>query len=273
MELQLVKKDIYNKGDYHYLEDEMIYYCNDLLEEKNLPLVTFKLWYDLSYSQGSWVWFKEFNISFNELIKYLLEIKTLTQIEYDILYSAHEEWLYDFDYRIWNWNKVEVDTQIYNIYHSQFTNKTYPLLKQYKNDEICIDQNDNSEYFTWDTLSNILSEHWIELVLKDLLDSLSSNLKKYWYDYIELEDEWQCKNILFDNFMQLNNIEHNIEIYEWWEYLFNKKDIETNINWSRDINDYTLINNNNLNDYYISNNIINSIESKERTVQYYSLTI
>ena len=134
MELQLVKKDIYNESDYPCLEEDMISYCNELLEEKNLPLVTFKLWYDLSYSQGSWVWFKEFNISFDELIKYLLEVKTLTQIEYDILYSAHEEWLYDFDYKLWYRNRIEIDTSIYNIEACASNNKTYSLLKQHKSD-------------------------------------------------------------------------------------------------------------------------------------------
>lgn len=270
MELQLVKKDIYNDGDYYCLEDDMISYCNELLEEKNLPLVTFKLWYDLSYSQWSWVWFSEFNISFNELIKYLLEVKTLSKEEYDILYSAHDEWLYNFDYEIRSRNKVEVDTQINNIKESWSMLKTYSLLKKYKNDEVCIDEDDNSEYFTRDTLSNILSEHWIELALKDLLDSLSKDLEKYWYSLMKSEDKYMYKNILFDTFMELNNIETNIDYSEWWEYIKTKQELlELNI----PIETYTRINDNNLDDYYISNDIINSIELKERTVQYYSLTI
>ena len=270
MELQLVKKNIQWEWDYTFLEEDMISSCNELLEEKNLPLVTFKLWYDLSYSQWSWVWFEEFNISFDELIKYLLEVKTLTQIEYDILYSANEEWLYNFDYRIWNRNKIEVDTRINNIKESWSMLKTYSLLKKYKNDEVCIDEDDNSEYFTWDTLSNILSEHWIELALKDLLDSLSKDLEKYWYNSIEAEDEYQCKNILFDNFMELNNIEHNVDYFEWLEFIRTKKELSE---LSVPIETYTKINDNNLNDYYISNEILNSIELKEKTVQYYSLTI
>lgn len=270
MELQLVKKDIYNELYYPFLEDDMMSYCNELLEEKNLPLVTFKFQAELSYSQWGWVWFSEFNISFDELIKYLLEVGTLTKEEYDILYSAHEEWLYDFNYNILNWNKIEVNTSIYNIENCASTNKTYSLLKKYKNDEVCIDEDDNSEYFTWDTLSNVLSEHWIELALKDLLDSLSYDLKKYWYNLIEAEDEYECKNILFDNFMELNNIEHNIEYHEWWEYIKTKQELlELNI----PIETYTRINDNNLDDYYISNDIINSIEEKERVVKYYSLTI
>lgn len=269
MELQLVKKNIQCEWDYYCLEEDMNYRCNELLEEKNLPLVTFKFQAELSYSQWGWVWFSEFNISFDELIKYLLEVKTLTQIEYDILNAAHDEWLYDFNYRLWNWNRIEIDTSIYNIEACASTNKTYSLLKQYKLDEQVLDDEWNI-YFTRDTLSNILSEHWIELALKDLLDSLSYDLEKYWYSYIESEDEYQCKNILFDDFMELNNIEHNIEYYEWWEYIKTKQELlELNI----PIETYTRINDNNLDDYYISNDIINSIESKERTVQYYSLTI
>ena len=70
--------------------------------------------------------------------------------------------------------------------------------------------------------------------------------------------------------MELNNIETNIEYHEWWEYIKTKQELlELNI----PIETYTRINDNNLDDYYISNDIINSIESKERTVQYYLLTI
>lgn len=270
MELQLVKKNIQCESDYYCLEEDMNYRCNELLEEKNLPLVTFKFQAELSYSQWGWVWFSEFNISFDELIKYLLEVKTLTQIEYDILNAAHDEWLYDFNYRLWHWNRIEVDTQIYNIENCASTNKTYSLLKKYKNDEVCIDEDDNSEYFTWDTLSNVLSEHWIELALKDLLDSLSYDLEKYWYSYIEAEDEYECKNILFDNFMELNNIEHNIEYHEWWEYLRTKQEVLNNL-WTLEYS--TLVNNNNLIDYYIANDLLRKIEEKERVVKFYSLTI
>ncbi len=270
MELQLVKKNIQWEWDYTFLEDDMISYCKLLLEEKNLPLVTFELWYNLSYSQWSWVWFKDFNISFDELIKYLLEVKTLTQIEYDILYSAHEEWLYNFNYGIWSRNKVEIATQIYHIRDCESTNKTYSLLKQYKNDQLSIDPVYWSEYFDWDVLENILSEHLIELALKDLMDSICYNLKYYWYDYIELRDEWNNKNDLVYEFFRLNNIETNIETFDMWDYIRTKKELlESNI----PIETYTRINDNNLNDYYISNDIINSIEEKERVVKYYSLTI
>lgn len=139
MELKLITGSIIEDWEYYNLEEDMNYRCNELLEEKNLPLVTFKLWYDLSYSQWSWVWFSEFNISFDELIKYLLEVGTLTQIEYDILYAANEEWLYDFNYNILSFNKVEVNTSIYNIEACASTNKTYSLLKQYKSDEEVLD--------------------------------------------------------------------------------------------------------------------------------------
>ena len=266
MELQLVKKDINNESDYYFLKEDMIYHCQELLEEKNLPLVTFKLWSDLSYSQWDWVWFKEFNISFDELIKYLLEVKTLTQEEYNILYAAHDEWLYDFDYSIWSWNNIGVNTSIYKIEDANSTRTTYELLTKKYWDHYT----DDDWVISWDALDDILDSDQIEFALKDLLDSLSKDLYNYWYSYIESEDEYQCKNILFDNFMELNNIEHNIDYSEWWEYLRTKQELlELNI----PIETYTMINDNNLDDYYISNDIINSIESKERTVQYYSLTI
>ena len=108
------------------------------------------------------------------------------------------------------------------------------------------------------------------MLLKDLLDSLSNYLEKYWHSYIESEDEWNNKNDLVYEFFKLNNIETNIETFDMWEYLRTKQELlELNI----PIETYTRINDNNLNDYYISNDIINSIELKERTVEYYSLTI
>lgn len=266
MELKLVKKDIYNESDYAFFEDDMIHRCNELLEEKNLPLVTFKLWYYLSYSQSSWVWFREFNISFNEIIKYLLEVKTLTQIEYDILYSAHHEWLYDFNYTLWYWNKIWVNTSIYKIEDTNSTRTTYELLTKKYWDHYT----DDDWVISWDALDDILDSDQIELALKELMDSICYDLKDYWYKYIESEDEYECKNILFDTFMELNNIETNIEYYEWWEYIKTKQELlELNI----PIETYTRINDNNLDDYYISNDIINSIELKERTVEYYLLTI
>lgn len=266
MELQLVKKDINNESDYYCLEEDMIYHCNELLEEKNLPLVTFKIWYDLSYSQWSWVWFREFNISFDELIKYLLEIKTLSKEEYDILYAAHDEWLYDFDYKIWSRNRVDVTTSIYRIPKAYSITNTYNLLFNKYWDHYIDDENEMS----YNALDDILDSDQIELALKDLLDSLSKDLSKYWYSYIESEDEYQCKNILFDNFMELNNIETNIEYHEWWEYLRTKEEVLDKL-WTLEYS--TLVNDNNLNDYYIANDLLREIESKERTVQYYSLTI
>lgn len=268
MELQLVKKNIQWEWDYPFLEDDIISYCKVLLEEKNLPLVTFELWYDLSYSQWSWVWFKDFNISFDELIKYLLEVKTLTQIEYDILYSAHDEWLYNFNYGIWSRNKVEVNTMINNI---ELSLETYQLLKNYLLDNYNFSDYINEEHeISWKSLDNILNENQIELALKDLLDSLSKDLKKYWYDLIEHEDEWNNKNDLVYEFFRLNNIETNIETFDMWDYIKTKQELlESNI----PIETYTRINDNNLNNYYISNDIINSIEEKERVVKYYSLKI
>lgn len=270
MEFKKVTKNIYNESYYDWLEENMNYKCFELLQQKipSLKDDDLELRYNLSYSQWSWVRFTKFNISFNELIKYLLETKTLTQKEYDILYAAHDEWLYDVSYHIWSWNRVEVNTQIYNI--EDDASKTYSLLKQYKNDEVCIDEDDNSQYFAWETLDDILSEDEIKLALEDLLDSVSEDLESYWYSYIESEDEYQCKNILFDSFMELNNIEHNIEYHEWWEYLRTKKEVLDEL-WI--LEHYTLVNDNNLNYYYISNGLLKQIEQKERTIKYYSLTI
>lgn len=262
--MKLVTENIYNEQDYYCLEDDMIYRCKELLGEKNLPLVTFKLWYDLSYSQGSWVWFKEFNISFDEFIKYLLEIKTLSKEEYDILYSAHDEWLYDFDYSILSRNRVDVTTSIYRITKAYSTTNTYNLLfNKYWDHYI-----DDEDEMSYNALDDILNSDQIELALKDLLDLLSNDLYKYWYSYMESEDEYQCKNILFDKWCTLNNIETNIEFYEWWEYIKTKQELS-----DIPIETYTRINDNNLDDYYISNDLLREIEEKERVVKYYSLTI
>lgn len=259
MEFKKVTKDIYNESYYHWLEDEMHYRCLELLEQKSLKEGDSELRYDLSYSQRSWVMFTKFNISFDGLIKYLLEIKTLSKEEYDILYAAHDEWLYDFDYEIWSRNKIEASTSIYDIPN---TSNTYNLLfKKYWDYYI------DDDKMCYTALDDILDSDQIELSIKDLLDSLSYELKSYWYDHIESEDEYECKNILFDSFMELNNIEHNIDYSEWWEYLRTKEEVLDTLE------DFTLVNDNNLNDYYIANDLLGKIIEQERTVLYNSLPI
>lgn len=265
MKIKLVTEDIYNDYDLDYfgLDDNINYRCDELLEEYNLPLVTFKLWYDLSYSQSSWVWFIEFNISFDELIKYMIHNEIISEEDYNILYSACEEWLYDIDYKLLEWNKIYVDTYLYDIPSWQNIHKllTEKYWNKYTNDDWSI---------SWEALKDILNEDKIEEILKELMDSICYDLKEYWYNYIKSEDEHNSKDILFDRFITLNNIETNIEYFEWWSYLKTKQELlELNI----PIETYTKINDNNIDDYYIANDIINSIESKERTVQYYSLTI
>lgn len=68
----------------------------------------------------------------------------------------------------------------------------------------------------------------------------------------------------------IDHLNKALEEVSWWEYIKTKQELlESNI----PIETYTRINDNNLNDYYIYNEILNSIELKEKTVQYYSLTI